>query len=139
MTSEAIATLKKTKHLLWFIVLQSFLCGAAAMERDRFVPFESQQIILTDPNSVCTYEGVLAACNQLMITLYRQGDAGVLGLPAVVKTIRSHGGSIVGQIPDLLKIQIEVSDEDKLHLLAEVLRGMDYVRDVQFNVVASFE
>ncbi len=107
-------------------------------------PFISRDYI-KDPEKVCKYEGIEAACNQLLVTLYRKNDSiihptkeDILYLSEIVNIIKQGGGRIVGQISDLAELQIEVELNDNLIKLKKQLEDSGYVQSVMFNMTAEF-
>lgn len=108
-------------------------------------PFESAEQIIKEPEKICKYEDVEAACDQLLVYLYRKNDRikiptkdQIVGLEEVIAIIKGNGGKIVGQIPSLAMIQIEIRPEEKLLYLKNLLKQSAYVQSVSFNVTSQF-
>lgn len=108
-------------------------------------PFESAEQIIKEPEKICKYEDIEAACDQLLVYLYRKNDRikiptrdQIVGLEEVIAIIKGNGGKIVGQIPSLAMIQIEIKKEKRLLYLKGILTKSPYVQSVSFNVTSQF-
>ncbi|MEE9398951.1 MAG: hypothetical protein V3V23_01640 [Dehalococcoidales bacterium] len=115
-------------------------------EQREIDPFISDEVIIKDPERICEYEEIEAACNHLLVYLYRRDDAikvptrnDIIGLDKVLTIIKANSGIIVGQIPGLAMIQVEVTSEEELLNLKRLLSKSPYVKSVSYNMTAVFE
>lgn len=131
--------------LLWLVLFPMIACNVQDIDVREIEPFKSQKTILAEPTDECIYESVRAACNQIMLTLYHTDDtkpvipSSVPGLEEVRDTVREHESIIVGQIPELVLLQVRTPGERQMFNLMRALRDMEYVREVQLNVALVFE
>lgn len=103
-------------------------------------------MIIREPERICEYEEIEAACNQLLVYLYRKNNDmrvstrdNIVGLDKVMSMIKSNGGVIVGQNPRLTMIQVEIKPENKLLYLKSLLDKSPYVKSVLYNIITMFE
>ncbi|MBA1149542.1 hypothetical protein H0Z60_21080 [Ectothiorhodospiraceae bacterium WFHF3C12] len=91
--------------------------------------------------TVCEYEGLEAACGQLVIsTLTRSGD----GIPpkaldAVRRAVREQGGEIIDAKQKLGLVVAAFEDDKKLPEIRQALGEAAGVRSVEYNLVSEFE
>lgn len=109
-------------------------------------PFKSTDQIIKEPTATCEYQGIDAACDQLIVNLYKKDDSietptpgDIVGLNEVITIIKSNDGKIVGQIPRLAIIQIEIKSKERLFALKRLLEASPFVGSVSFNMTAEFE
>lgn len=138
------------RNLLVISILSSFIAitnavGQMAEERE-IDPFISGEVIIREPEGICEYEEIEAACNQLLVYLYIKDGAikvhtrnDIIGLDEVLTIIKANGGIIAGQDPRLAMLQVEIKSNKNLLYLKSMLSKSPYVKSVLYNMTAVFE
>jgi len=131
-----------TAILFFSLIGNCFSAIGENMPNVEIEPFVGKDF-LKEPESICEYDDINAACDQLLIYLYRRDDRivtpkkeDILHLEKIVTIIKEHGGVIVGQIQGLAIIQIEIRSKEKLLNLKEKLEESGYVQSVNFNITS---
>lgn len=123
--------------LLFLILLSSFLINcslkgdAARLEIIKDYNLFKKQKEYTKPvDKICNYEGIRAACQQLLVRLY--GPLKPEQSKIIIEILKKYKAKVVGQIPDLDVIQIETLSK-KIVLLKKELENTELV-EVSYNV-----
>jgi hypothetical protein len=117
--------------LILFLINCSLKGDAARLEIIKdYKLFKKKEEYIKPSDKICNYEGIRAACQQLLIRLY--GPLRPEQSKIIIEILKKYDAKVVGQIPDLDVIQIETLSKN-IVLLKKELESTKLV-EVSYNV-----
>lgn len=121
--------------MLIFVISLGFVCTVSNADDAYSLVFPDEEEFFAPPGPICTYDGISAACGQLLIKF--RSFKNPAAVKQVLRILDDYKAMRIGQMPSVGMIQVSVPDKQVIKL-REDLKNTGVVL-VTFAVDSTFQ